>query len=153
MEITSATFFSFLSNYLLAFTVCFIGTFIREAHTANVTRTKIQIGRILAEAIAAAFVSNAINKYLCDKFQIVLEIRMTICFVAGFWSDSILDLLSNRTLIISFIRGLLGNFGSIGKAISEAIKTAEEDNKTRKENYKNMKNGSKNENKESEKDK
>lgn len=152
---TTTTILSFLSTYLLAFTVCFIGSFIRELTTANTTHTKIQIKRIVIEAIISTFFAAAINRILANKFNIPLEVQLAISFVCGFWSDSILDLLTNKTFIVALLRAIFDNFGAIGKTFSECIKNADEENRARKENYKSIKNNNKcinNKNKEDEKE-
>lgn len=141
---------SFLSTYILSLTVCFGGVLSREVYTANTTRTKIQKARVIVETVTAAVVALPVNKILQDKYGLSLEIQVAICFMIGFWSDSLLGLLSNKTLISGVIKHLLGNFGNIGKSISKAIETAQEEDKARKENYKLIK---KNKDNISEKDK
>jgi len=158
MEITIDVLLSFLSNYLLAATTCFIGCFVNEAYSAVKSKAKINIIRILLSSILGAFMACCIYRFLTSHQNktIELEIFMAICFAIGFWSGKILDILTNKTIIIKALQVIISKFlGEPGKAFVEAWKEADKETKEKEEKKKKQKEDeeSKEEKKESSKEK
>lgn len=134
MEITLDIIFSYVSTYLLAGTVCFLGCFIREIYAASKSHTRINVIRMIAQTVSSAFVGCVIVR-LCSIFVIPMEIEffMGLMFLLGFWADSVMDLLYGKTTIVRFLQNVLENFGTIGKVFAKAWRDADKENDDRKE--------------------
>lgn len=134
MEISASVIFAFITNYLLAVTVCFVGCFTRELYSAGKTRTKISFIRIITETITTGFIAVVIYRGIQIKaLNIPFEWYMGICFSLGFWSDTFMELLNNEGIIKGFLQTIISKFGTAGKAFVEAWKTADDNNNKRKE--------------------
>ena len=150
MEISPNIVFAYLSNYLLAATICFIGCFIREVYTATHTHTKINFLSTVLDSIVGAIGSQVIVRVISDHFiTLTSEYYIGIYFLIGFWADGILALLYKRSLLINFIRSILRNLGPIGKVIAQSWEDAENDNNKIREERKNIKKNNKNTEKDS----
>lgn len=138
MEITPNVIVNFISTYLLAGTVCFIGCFIREVYAANRSQTKINITRLIIQTIVSALFGCIIIRVLDIKdINIPIEFFMGIMFLLGFWADSFMNLLYNKTAIIKILQNILDNLGTAGKLFAKAWREAEKENDDRKEKNEN----------------
>ena len=139
MEITLDVIFSYISTYLLASTVCFLGCFIREIYAATRSHTRINVIRMVAQTISSAFVGCVIIR-LCSMFNFPMEIEffMALMFLLGFWADSVMDLLYGKTALVRFLQNLLENLGTVGKLFAKAWRDAEKENDDRKEKKNNI---------------
>lgn len=134
MEITPNVIVNFISTYLLAGTVCFVGCFIREVYAANKSHTKINITKLFIQTIVSALFGCIIIRILRIKeIDIPIEFFTGIMFLLGFWADSFMDLLYNKTTIIKFLQNLLDHLGTAGKLFAEAWRAADKENDDRKE--------------------
>lgn len=140
MEITPNVIVTFISTYLLAGTVCFIGCFIREVYAANKSRTRINITKLLIQTIVSALFGCIIIRILDIKnISIPIEFFMGIMFLLGFWADSFMEILYNKTTIIKFLQNIIEHFGTAGKLFAEAWRAADKENNDRKEKNDNSK--------------
>ena len=147
MEISPNIIFSYLNNYLLAATICFVGCFVREVYTATHTHTKISVLSIIIDSIVGAIMSQVIVRLVSDYvIDLKSEYYVGIYFLVGFWSDGILTLLYKRSTIIKFIRSIVANIVPIGKVIAQAWEDVEKDNIQTREERNNIKKNNKNKN-------
>ena len=62
-----------------------------------------------------------------------------MCFMFGFWSDSIMDLFNNKSVIKAILQNILERLGRFGKLVAEAWRESDKADSDRKEILKNMK--------------
>lgn len=140
MDISTDMLFTFLTNYLLAFAVSGIGCFVREAHNAIRSHTKINSIKIITETIFTGFVVTCLYKLLETYWKApFFELHIFMCFMCGFWSDSIIEICGNKGFISSFLQNVLSRLGRFGKIVAEAWKESDKADADRKEKMKNLK--------------
>lgn len=140
MDFSTDILFTFLTNYLLAFVISGIGCFVREAHNAIRSHTKINSIKIITETIFTGFVSCTLYRLLKMYWHTpVFEVYIFMCFMFGFWSDSIMDLFNNKSVIKAILQNILERLGRFGKLVAEAWRESDKADSDRKEILKNMK--------------
>lgn len=134
MDFSIEDLLSFATNFLLVIIVCFLGSLSREAYVAANTRTKMSLIQICVESISAAFISIAANEFLKWKeITITFEVYMVGAFLIGFFTNIVLELVTDRKIINGFFGNIIAKFGVAGKAFVDAWKDADDEKAKRKE--------------------
>ena len=145
MEISTDILFSFITNYLLAFVISGIGCFVREAHNAIKSHTKINSIKIVTETIFTGFITCTLYKLLERYWHTpIFEVYIFMCFMIGFWSDSIIDIFNNKSIITAILQNILERLGRFGKLVAQAWRESDKADSDRKEKMKNMKDNNSN---------
>lgn len=105
---------TYLTNYLLAMSICFVGCISKETYKRSKSRSKFSITLVIIGTLLCTFISTLINRILSDfSVHFPFEAYMAMCYIIGFVSDVILSVLADKKIIQLIFIALIKTIGSV----------------------------------------
>lgn len=107
------------NNYAIAFIMCLLGSFIKDAIDGLNNSNTLNIKKIFVSTIFSSFLAGAASDWI--KLKISFGGYLFICLIIGMWGFWILKCASNSSIMYIFFKKLFKNLsGPLAKSISDA---------------------------------
>ena len=129
MEITLESVISYVSKYLLAFVICILGAFTKQAYTAVKRKQTINLLQVLAPSIFGAFVMTAAQ----DHWKLSFATYALANFIIGMNTSWILDVFTSKQVLLSALAKFSAKSSDAATALAGSLAQAaleEDDDKS-----------------------
>lgn len=132
MQTSSLTMLlDYLCNiYLVAFTMCLIGSILREVFDSVKNTDSIRIKKVLVSTIFSSFLVSAFSEWIKDYIR--YEGYIFACLMTGMWGYYLFTTASNIKVVMAFVKNLLKHVTTpLGESVKDTIDDLEKTNKKR----------------------